>query len=195
MIYSLGCWYLSRRLINQRKERVPGSNQRKDPAPRKEERSSSTKDNSNISLKATKEIGSTNLHLSETITRCPPRARRLLALAASKLKCQRRKAMMIPLNHPLKTKRPLMIQRGLLSTAMYRKYHSAKLQNTGPLICMSLNKNSIYCVVEGEVELSDDTGLDLLFFWPNFFFHAAYCFSDISIDRFHVTSSGTKIQN
>ncbi len=31
----------------------------------------------------------------------------------------------------------------------------AKLQNTGPFICMSLNENSIYCVMPCSIKRSD----------------------------------------
>ena len=40
-------------------------------------------------------------------------------------------------------------------TAMKQSSKQAKLQNTGPLICMSLNKNSMYCVMPRSIKSSD----------------------------------------
>ena len=34
-------------------------------------------------------------------------------------------------------------------------FQPCKLQNTGPIICMSLNKNGIYCVMPRSIKSSD----------------------------------------
>ena len=57
-----------------------------------------------------------------------------------------------------------MIQCGLLSTAMYRKYHSSK--STYASDCISARSCSLGLI--DDVELSDDTNLDLLFFGRTF---------------------------